>query len=199
MEIDEGRQQLKQAVIELVNKGKGNYSAKKSINKYIQSNIDSVLEYKLSNYKENKDKNLHYKKVLKQCTYQKNINSVAKVLRGQKSFRKKEELLEFSNFIGFELGEKKSYSALIKELSAYIFDDIDSYSRRFFYLKKGGNKYLLDAEDIKEELSKGYKEKSRAKMVKLAKNLNVDVCRDDTAEDIRFMLISRILSGEIKL
>ena len=193
------RDDLKNMILDMVQKELKNFVSQKGAQKYFEGNIDKAINDYIKKTGKDSDINKTYMKVLKNGAYQENMVSVAKVIRSQELFKSKGEIIKFANYLGLNVNKKSSYNQILKKVSKHIYDNRSRYSKKYVFYKRNAEsqEYILEPEKIKKDLIESYKSKTREDMKSIAKLLNIYIEEDDGAEDIRKKIINYIIKEKV--
>lgn len=188
---------LKGMILDMAHKELENFVSQKGAHKYFEGNIDKVIENYIGKIGKDTSSKRAYMKVLKNGSNQESLMSVTKLIRNQPMFKSKGELIKFANYLGLSVNSKASYGQILKRVSKHIYNNRNSYSKRYVLYKRGNQEYIVEPETIKGELIESYKSKTRRDMKSIAKLLDINVGDEDGAEEIRKKVINYIIKEKV--
>ena len=191
------RENLKKIIIELAQEDIKNYASQKGIMKYVESNVEKVIEKNIKEYNIEQSSNVKYLKVLKRSSNQDTIIKIAKSIRMEDDFKKKTELIQLANYLNLKVNKKQSYNQILRKIASNIYINNKGYTDNYVLYRKEEKEYYLDPEKIKMELLENYKSKTRNDMKSIAKLLNIELEEENSAEEIRKKVINYIIKEKI--
>ena len=84
---------LKDMILDMAHKELGNLLSQKGAQKYFEGNIDKVINNYIKKISDDSKVNRTYLKVLKNGSYQENMNSIRKMIRNQELFKTKRKII----------------------------------------------------------------------------------------------------------
>lgn len=189
------RDNLKKIIFSMLDKEVNNFVSQKGLQKYLNGNLDKIINKNLGNINGNEKV---YSKVLKRSSEQLKISSIAKIIKNEKILRDKKELIDFCRYLKININTKSSYNQILKKVCRYIHQNKESYSKKYVFYKRGDDEYILEPQIIKEEALKSYKEKTRNDMISIANTLNVEIDDSLETEQIRKDIIKFIIKEKIR-
>lgn len=197
MEPRSYKDDLKGMILDMARKELENYVSQKGAQKYFEGNIDKIFDNYIKKISKETGAKKTYLKVLKYGAYQDNILAVGKVIRSQELLKSKQELMKFAKFLGLSVNSKSSYSQLLKRVSKHIYNNRNTYSKKYVLYKRNSQEYVVEPDSIKGDLIESYKSKTRDDMRSIARLLNIKVDEEDGAEDIRKKVINYIIKEKV--
>ena len=191
------KENLKKIVIKLAQEDIKNYASQKGIMKYVESNVEKVIEKNIKEYNIEQSSNVKYLKVLKRSSNQDTIIKIAKSIRMEDDFKKKTELIQLANYLNLKVNKKQSYNQILRKIASNIYINNKGYTDNYVLYRKEEKEYYLDPEKIKMELLENYKSKTRNDMKSIAKLLNIELEEENSAEEIRKKVINYIIKEKI--
>ena len=188
---------LKKIILALAEEEVNKNGYQKNIIKYLEGNIDKVIDKKIKTYDELQLKNIKYIKILKRASKEENIVSIAKIIKSELGSRNKIELIELGEYLGIRTSKKYQYNQILRKISSHIYMNRDSYKSNHILYRKDNKEYYLDPEQLKTDLIESYKSKTRKDMNSIAKILNIEIEENYSAEDIRRQIINYIIKEKI--
>ncbi|MEG0050546.1 MAG: hypothetical protein RR712_00080 [Terrisporobacter sp.] len=188
---------LKGMILDMAHKELENYVSQKGAQKYFEGNIDKVIDDYINRISKDTSVKKAYLKVLKSGAYQDNTIAISKLIRSQELLKSKGELVKFANYLGMQVNSRSSYSQILKKVSRHIYNNKNSYSKRYVLYKRGSQEYIVEPETIKGNLLESYKSKTRKDMKSIAGLLDIDVVDEDSAEEIRKKVINYIIKEKV--
>jgi len=189
------RENIQKLVFSLLDKEVNNFISQKGLHKYLNGNLDKIINKNLNSLMGNERV---YLRVLKRSSEQLRINSVAKIIKNEKILREKKELIEFARYLKINISNKSSYTQVLKKVTKYIYQNRQNYSNKYVFYKRGEQEYILKPHLIKDEILKDYKQKTKNDILSVAKTLNVEVDENLKTEEIRKEIIKSIVKEKIK-
>ena len=197
MEPRSYKDDIKGMILDMAHKEIENYVSQKGAQKYFEGNIDKVLDNYIKKISKDTNTRKTYLKILKYGAYQDNIIAISKMIRHQELFKSKNELVKFANYLGLQVNSKSSYGQILKRVSRHIYNNRNSYGKRYVVYQRNSKEYIVEPELIKKDLIESYKSKTREDMRSIAKLLNIKVGEEDSAEDIRRKVINYIIKEKV--
>lgn len=191
------KENLKRMILEMAQDEISNYSSQKGVQKYFEGNIDKIINENIKNYLDDISVNKIYSKILKRGSSQENVQSVARVIKSEKLFKSKNELVKFARYLGINVNAKSSYTQTLKRISNYIYLNRKEYSEKYVLYRNGDEECILEPEKIKLDLIESYKSKTRKDMKSIARLLDINVEDEESAEDIRRKVINYIMKEKL--
>ena len=191
------KENLKRMILEMAQDEISNYSSQKGVQKYFEGNIDKIINENIKNYLDDISVNNIYSKILKRGSSQKNVQSVARVIKSEELFKSKNELVKFARYLGINVNAKSSYTQTLKRISNYIYLNRKEYSEKYVLYRNGDEECILEPEKIKLDLIESYKSKTRKDMKSIARLLDINVEDEESAEDIRRKVINYIMKEKL--
>lgn len=191
------KENLKRMILEMAQDEISNYSSQKGVQKYFEGNIDKIINENIKNYLDDISVNKIYSKILKRGSSQKNVQSVARVIKSEELFKSKNELVKFARYLGINVNAKSSYTQTLKRISNYIYLNRKEYSEKYVLYRNGDEECILEPEKIKLDLIESYKSKTRKDMKSIARLLDINVEDEESAEDIRRKVINYIMKEKL--
>ncbi len=188
------KENLRKIVLELAQKEVKEYVSQKGIQKYLEGNVDRVIE---ENIKEELRVKTPYLNVLRKSAEQETMTGVAKTIRSEDYFKSKVELMKLAKYLGLNIHRNSSYNQILRKVASYIFINRQEYNTKYVLYKRNNEEYYLDPEKIKVDLLESYKSKTRNDMRSIAKLLNINTQEEDSAEDIRKKVINHIIKEKM--
>lgn len=188
---------LKKVILDMAKTELENYVSQKGTQKYLEGNIDKIIDENIKKNKQGIGYNTTYLKVIRLGAYQDNILSISKIIKKESLFRTKNELVKFARYLGINVNIKSSYNQILKKVSSHIYTHRDKYAKKYMIYKRGNEEFVLEPEKIKIDLIDSYKSKTREDMKSIAKLLDINVEQHEGAEDIRKKIINHIIKDKI--
>lgn len=191
------KENIKKMILDMTQKELQNYMSQKGALKYFEGNIDDAIVNNIKKMSNGMGTNKVYSRVIKKSAYQDNMVSILKIIKSEELFKNKNELVKFARHLKIKVNSKQSYKMILRKISSHLYNNKDSYSRKYVLYEHEKEEYALDPEEIKRELIETYKSKTRDDMKSIAKLLDVEVHDYDAAEDIRRKVINYIIKEKI--
>lgn len=188
---------LRKLILDMAQKELDNYMAQKAVSKYFEGNVDKIIGENIKKLNQGIGTNRKYSGIIKKGSYQDNISSVAKTIKGEELFKSKNELVKFARYLGLNVNMKNSYNQLLRKVSSHIYSNRETYNKKYYVYKRGQEEYVLEPVQIKNDLIESYKSKTRNDMRSIARLLDLSVDDDDGAEDIRRKVINYIMKEKL--
>lgn len=190
------KEDLKQVIISIFENDFSDYVSNKGILKYFENNIEKIVKNFIKSQENSKE--LIYKRVLKNSSEYVKISSIAMAIKSENLLKNRKELILFGNYLNLSFNPRLSYNQVLKKISKHIQQNRESYSNKYFMYRSSDEVYALEIENVKQELIKTYKDKTRNDMLNLSKIFKVKVDENDSAEVIRKKIITHIMKEKIK-
>lgn len=198
MESRTYRENFRNLILDMVYKELENYASQKGAKRFFEGNVDRVINENLRNT-QNRNKNEDiYLRMLTYGSYQENIMSIGKLIKKEEFFKSKKAIYNFAKYLNLNVNKKFSYNQILRIISKYIYENRDLYSSRYVIYKNKNKEYVVEPQNIKNELIQSYKSKTREEMEAIAKILEVDVDDSEEAEDIRKKIINNIIKEKLR-
>ena len=198
MESRTYKDNFRNLILDMVQQELENYVSQRGAKKYIETNVDKVIDENIKKVRTRKDNENLYLKILTYGSYQDNIVSIGKLIKKQELFKSKQQIYNFARYLNLNVNKKLSYNQMLKIISKYIYDNRDLYSSKYVIYKRANNEYVVEPNVVKEDLIKSYKSKTREEMQTIAKLLDVDINENEGAEDIRKKIINNIIKDKLR-
>lgn len=198
MEAREYRENFRNLILDMAYKELENYTSQKGAKRFFEVNVDRVINENLrKNQNRNKNEDI-YLKMLVYGSYQENLLSIGKLIKKEEFFKSKKSIYNFAKYLNLNVNKKLSYNQILRIISKYIYDNRNLYSSRYVIYKSKDKEYILEPQNIKNELIQNYKSKTREDMKEIARILDVDVNDSEGAEDIRKKIINNIIKEKLR-
>ncbi|MGL5316269.1 MAG: hypothetical protein ACRC92_23645 [Peptostreptococcaceae bacterium] len=188
---------LRRIILDMAQKELDNYVSQKGVKKYFEGNVDKVINENIKKINQGIGINRVYSSVLTKGANQDTLSSVAKIIKGEETFKSKNELVKFARHLGINVNMKNSYNQILRKVSSHIYSNRQSYNKKYFSYKRGAEEYILEPEKIKTDLVESYKSKTRNDMRSVARLLEINVEDEESAEEIRKKVINYIMKEKI--
>ena len=198
MESRTYRENFRNLILDMVYKELENYASQKGAKRFFEGNVDRVINENLRNT-QNRNKNEDiYLRMLTYGSYQEHMMSIGKLIKKEEFFKSKKAIYNFAKYLNLNVNKKFSYNQILRIISKYIYENRDLYSSRYVIYKNKNKEYVVEPQNIKNELIQSYKSKTREEMEAIAKILEVDVDDSEEAEDIRKKIINNIIKEKLR-
>lgn len=198
MESRTYKDNFRNLILDMVQKELDNYVSQRGAKLFFEANVDRVIDENVQRVQTRKNNENMYLKILTYGSYQENLISIGKLIKKQELFKSKQELYNFAKYLNLNVNKKLSYNQMLRMISKYIYDNRDLYSNRYVIYKRADKEYVVNPEDVKDDLIESYKSKTREEMKVIAKLLDVEIDEDEGAEDIRKKIINNIIKVKLK-
>jgi hypothetical protein len=192
------KQDLKNVLMDLAQKELQNYVAKKGTLKYVEENVDKVINKNLKKLSKSLNTNNVYDKLIERCAYQDNIHDIMRIIRNEKHLRSKSEIIKLARYLNINVTSKNSYKIITKKIAHHIHRQRDHIIRGYSFYEERGIDRVLDPEEIRSELINEYKSKEREKLETIANSFDMDVYEDENEEELKRRIISYIIKEKIR-
>ena len=188
---------LRKVILDMAQKELENYVSQKGAQKYFEGNVDKVINENIKKFNQGIGVNKTYSRIIRHGAYQENMSSIARTIKKEELFKSKNELVKFARYLGLNVNMKASYNQILKKVAGHIYNNRDSYAKKYMVYKRGTDEFILEPEQIKSDLIESYRSKAREDMKSIAKLLNIRVDEEDGAEDIRKKVINSIIKDKL--
>ncbi len=188
---------IRNIILDMLQKELDSYVSHKGIQKYFDGNVDKIIIENIQKFKQGTGINRNYLRILKKGSEKDSIGSIARLIKSEEVFRNKNELIKLARYLGIQINKKHSYNQILRRVSSHIYSNRNEYSKKYVFYKRGEEEYILEPEKMKVELVESYRSKATNDMRSIAKLLNVKVDEEENAEDIRRKVINHIIKEKI--
>jgi hypothetical protein len=192
------KKDLKNILMELAQKELQSYVAKKGTLKYVEQNVDKVINQNLKKLSKSLNTNNVYDRLIEKCAYQDNIHDIMRIIRNEKHLRSKSEIIKLAKYLNISVTNKNSYKIITKKIAHHIHRKRDHIIRGYSLYEERGIDRVLDPEEIRYELINEYKSKQRESLESVANSFDIDVYEDESEEDLKRRIISYIIKEKIR-
>jgi len=192
------KKELQNILMELAQKELQSYVAKKGTLKYVEENVDKVINQNLKKLSKSLNTNRVYDRLIEKCAYQDSIQDIVKIIKNEKSLRSKSEIFKLAKYLNIGVTNKNSYKVVVRKIAHHIYKQRDHIIRGYSFYEERGENVLLDPEEIRHELINEYKSKQREGLESVANAFDIGVYEDESEEDLRRRIIGYIIKEKIK-
>lgn len=188
---------LRKVILDMIQNELENYVSNKGAQKYFEGNLDKVINDNIKKMNQGIGVNKTYSRIIRHGAYQENMSSIARSIKKEELFKSKNELVKFAKYLGVDVNTKTSYNQILRKISTHIYRNRDTYAKRYMVYQRNNQEFVLEPEKIKKDLIDSYKSKTREDMRSIAKLLDIQIDKEDGAEEIRKKVINSIIKGKL--
>ena len=192
------KKEIKNLLMDLAQKELQGYVSKKGTIKYVESNVDKIINDNIKKLSKSLNSNKVYDRLIEKCAYQDNVHEIMRIIRSEKNLRSKSEIIKLAKYLNISVTGKSSYKVLVKRISHHIYKQRDYIIRGYSVYEERGESTLLNPSEIRNQVINEYKSKQRENLESVANLFDIGVYEDESEEELRKRIVSYIVKEKIR-